>query len=198
MAGKYVGWERLFADLRARGEPEVQLSLADLEDAIGDTLPASAYQYPAWWSGERHYAAWRKHGWSARPKLKDRVVTFVLTDDVPSVAPPTAAPRASPRPSANLIGVQDLNDIRREMRRLCDRLESNRTRNESLPGRIGRLLEADLLDPIPGALMRCLNTLRNQVEYGDVDLTQVESEAVRFMWRAVLEWAERRLSSVRE
>lgn len=188
MAGKYGGWQRYFSDLAAKNRRRIRLSFAELEDIIDDTLPGSAYVHAAWWSGDRPHTVWRESNWRASPDLEQEHVDFERSDG-PVTAPRPAARSQRKKATGGRLGVQDLNDIRRTMRQLCDHLEAHQTREESLPGRINRLLDAGLMDRIPASLMHSLNTFRNQMEYEEVELTQTESDAASLMWQAVREWA---------
>jgi hypothetical protein len=59
-------------------------SLGDIEDALGEPLPDSAYRYPAWWAnqGRAQSLAWEGAGWKTkRVDLKNEKVTFVYIGD---------------------------------------------------------------------------------------------------------------------
>src|SRR6476469_761439 len=59
-------------------------SLGDIEDAIGEPLPDSAYRYPAWWAnqGRAQSLSWEGAGWKTKAvDLKNEKVTFVYVGD---------------------------------------------------------------------------------------------------------------------
>ncbi len=59
-------------------------SLGDIEDAIGEPLPDSAYRYPAWWAnqGRAQSLSWEGAGWKTKAvDLKNVKVTFVYVGD---------------------------------------------------------------------------------------------------------------------
>lgn len=53
MAGKYTPLESYLRDLPAR-QREITLPFEQIERILHDKLPASAYQYQAWWSYEKN------------------------------------------------------------------------------------------------------------------------------------------------
>ena len=58
--GKY---DPLREYLAAAAQPLVKLSFGEIEQVLGDSLPASARKYPAWWANEEsgthsHARAW--------------------------------------------------------------------------------------------------------------------------------------------
>ena len=65
---------------------EVEISLAEIEAAIGFPLPASAKQYPEWWSNQTPQSpqcrAWMSIGWNAYPRLKAAKVIFRKTGSI--------------------------------------------------------------------------------------------------------------------
>jgi len=66
---------------RAGFRREITLSFAEIEDAIGDRLPKSAYENRGWWSnigGSSHSEAWLTVGWRVKEvNLEDKTVTFI-------------------------------------------------------------------------------------------------------------------------
>jgi hypothetical protein len=78
--GKYAALSDL---LKKQELPEVAISLAEIEAAIGFSLPTSAKLYPAWWSNQTPQSpqcrAWMSIGWNAYPRLKAATVTFRKT-----------------------------------------------------------------------------------------------------------------------
>lgn len=62
---------------------EWRASFKDIEDILGFKLPASAYEYQAWWanqsgSGHTQSAAWQEAGWKTEDlDLAKRTVKFV-------------------------------------------------------------------------------------------------------------------------
>ena len=52
MAGKYSPLEHYLHDLPA-SQKEVTLSFEQIERILNDKLPASAYEYQAWWANEK-------------------------------------------------------------------------------------------------------------------------------------------------
>ena len=75
------------------------------------------------------------------------------------------------------------------MFRMCDHVEGRRVRDESLPRRVGRLSDDDVIPRVIAAMMRSLVTCRNAVEYEDIHLTDAQRRAVHALWHAVSEWA---------
>lgn len=100
---------------------------------------------------------------------------------------PAAAPQAD-RPVR--MGPPELGLMRRQLFRICDHVEGVRSRDESLPARIGRLQEAGKIPRVSASLMRTVLTVRNAVEYDDAELAATESTAVISAWAAIREWAE--------
>ena len=67
MAGKYSPLEHYLHDLPA-SQKEVRLSFEQIERILNDKLPASAYEYQAWWANEKegnhvNARAWADAGW---------------------------------------------------------------------------------------------------------------------------------------
>lgn len=65
---------------------EVTISLAEIEAAVGFSLPESARHYPAWWSNQTPQSpqsrSWMSVGWNAYPRLKAETVTFRNTGSI--------------------------------------------------------------------------------------------------------------------
>ena len=64
-------------------QPTVNLSFADIERIIGDSLPASAHNYRPWWGNQtsnprsRQCLAWLNAGWEVDTvNLAAKTVTF--------------------------------------------------------------------------------------------------------------------------
>jgi hypothetical protein len=63
-------------------KPKLPLGFDEIEEIIGDKLPASAMQYRPWWGNEanaesRHCRAWLDAGWQVDSvDLKNRRVVF--------------------------------------------------------------------------------------------------------------------------
>lgn len=66
MTGKYTPLENYLRDL-PETQKEVSLTFERVEKIINDKLPASAYEYQAWWSNHRgshvEADAWLNTGW---------------------------------------------------------------------------------------------------------------------------------------
>jgi hypothetical protein len=67
MAGKYTPLENYLRGLPAT-QKEVALSFEQIERIINAKLPASAYEYQAWWANEKegnhvNARAWANAGW---------------------------------------------------------------------------------------------------------------------------------------
>jgi hypothetical protein len=74
-------YQRLERHLRAAGRPRIEMTFAEVAQVIGDLLPPSAFQHPAWWgSGPKHaQAVWRAAGCTASPNLTAQKVVFTKT-----------------------------------------------------------------------------------------------------------------------
>lgn len=64
MGGKYDPLGSLLADAAIRGDRELQLRFADIDEIVGG-LPSSARKYREWWanSGQPQSTVWRGAGW---------------------------------------------------------------------------------------------------------------------------------------
>lgn len=67
MTGKYAPLEHYLRDLPLT-QKEVSLSFEQVERILNDKLPASAYQYQAWWANQKEGShveafAWMDAGW---------------------------------------------------------------------------------------------------------------------------------------
>lgn len=74
-------YERLKHVLKNSPTTEWRVSFRQLEEAIGVTLPASAYKYPAWWSNNSSNSVmtkvWLEAGWRTRDvDVPGQKVTF--------------------------------------------------------------------------------------------------------------------------
>jgi hypothetical protein len=60
---------------------KITMSFAEIEDVIGDKLPASAYKYKHWWSNIRNRApseSWLTVGWRVEEvNLEEKKITFL-------------------------------------------------------------------------------------------------------------------------
>ena len=76
----------LHEHLRAARGHELPMTLAEIERVLGFRLPASARNYPAWWSNNHHNPAvnaWRMAGWrTARVDLGRERLVFVRDEAV--------------------------------------------------------------------------------------------------------------------
>jgi hypothetical protein len=76
-------YDALRDHLRRQGR-EVSYTFDDITAMVPGGLPASAYQYEAWWSNgdQRHSQcrSWGDAGFDAYPDLSRRVVRFVPTE----------------------------------------------------------------------------------------------------------------------
>jgi hypothetical protein len=75
----------------AKFRSKITMRFAEIEDVIGDKLPASAYKYKHWWSNIRNYApseSWLTAGWRVEEvNLEENKVTF-LREEKPSKEKP--------------------------------------------------------------------------------------------------------------
>lgn len=77
-------YERLHSYFAGRSESHVVLSFDELEKILGDTLPPSAHQYPAWWGNSTTAAhpysrAWTENGYyttQVRSTLSSQKIEF--------------------------------------------------------------------------------------------------------------------------
>jgi hypothetical protein len=74
-------YERLQRHLRAVGQPRIEMTFADVTKAIGEQLPRSAFEHPAWWGSDPHHtqAVWLDAGYTASPNLTAQRVIFTRT-----------------------------------------------------------------------------------------------------------------------
>lgn len=74
-------YQRLEGHLRAAGRPRIEMTFAEVAQVIGEQLPPSAHQHPAWWGGDpRHTQAVRLDaGYTASPNLTAQKVVFTKT-----------------------------------------------------------------------------------------------------------------------
>jgi hypothetical protein len=64
--------------LTSSGEPEVRSTFAQIEGVLGFTMPPSARNHPAWWSGSVAARSISSAGWRAtQVNLTAETVTFV-------------------------------------------------------------------------------------------------------------------------
>lgn len=71
-------YQRLERHLRAAGRPRVEMTFAEVAQVIGERLPDSAYQHPAWWGSDPGHtqSVWLDAGYTASPNLTAQKVTF--------------------------------------------------------------------------------------------------------------------------
>jgi hypothetical protein len=74
-------YERVERHLRAVGRPRIEMTFDEVAKVIGEQLPRSAYQHPAWWGSDPKHtqAVWLDAGYVASPNLKDERVIFTRT-----------------------------------------------------------------------------------------------------------------------
>ena len=74
--GKYYLLEKY---LDSQSASEITLTFPEIERIIGESLPASAYKYPAWWANGGHIQAdaWLNVGWKVGELKLGRSVVFV-------------------------------------------------------------------------------------------------------------------------
>jgi len=75
-------YDPLIDRLRSEVAHEVELTFDEIDALLGDKLPPTALEYPAWWANSltdpTHSWArrWTSAGWRARVDLANRSVTF--------------------------------------------------------------------------------------------------------------------------
>jgi hypothetical protein len=74
-------YERLERHLRTDGRPRIEMTLAEVAHVIGEQLPRSAFDHPAWWGSDPKHsqAVWLDAGYVASPSLTAERVTFTKT-----------------------------------------------------------------------------------------------------------------------
>jgi hypothetical protein len=80
-----VQYERLARHLEADGRPRIVMTIAEAERIVGEKLPNSARDHPAWWGSDPNHtqAVWLDAGYIASPDLRGGTVTF--TKSLPQV-----------------------------------------------------------------------------------------------------------------
>ena len=84
-------YDPLIDHLRSQVAHKVELTFAEIDSLLGDKLPPTALEYPAWWANsptdQTHSWArrWTAAGWRARVDLANQSVTF---DRAGNAAPP--------------------------------------------------------------------------------------------------------------
>lgn len=73
-APRHQLWQKIAAHLHGVQDHTVKPSFDDVEQWLGEALPASARRSPQWWSSGR--AIWEEAGWKASPNFHDGVVRF--------------------------------------------------------------------------------------------------------------------------
>ncbi len=71
-------YQRLERHLQADGRLRVEMTFAEVAQIIGERLPDSAYQHPAWWGSDPKHtqSVWLDAGYTASPNLTAQKVTF--------------------------------------------------------------------------------------------------------------------------
>lgn len=71
-------YERLARHLEADGRPRIVMTIAEAERIVGEKLPNSAHDHPAWWGSDPNHtqAVWLAAGYIASPDLRGATVTF--------------------------------------------------------------------------------------------------------------------------
>ena len=74
-------YERLQRHLRAAGQSRIEMTFADVAKTIGEQLPRSAFEHPAWWGSDPKHtqAVWLDVGYTAIPNLTAQKVIFTRT-----------------------------------------------------------------------------------------------------------------------
>jgi hypothetical protein len=74
-------YQRLERHLQAVGRPRIEMTFAELAQVIGEQLPPSACQHPAWWGSDPKHtqAVWLDAGYTASPNLTAQKVVFTKT-----------------------------------------------------------------------------------------------------------------------
>ncbi|MFI6510091.1 hypothetical protein ACIBCT_21005 [Streptosporangium sp. NPDC050855] len=75
-------YERLARHLHDDGRPRIEMTFAEVSRMIGEPLPASASEHPAWWGTDPGHtqAVWLDVGYTARPNLTAERVVFERVD----------------------------------------------------------------------------------------------------------------------
>jgi hypothetical protein len=71
-------YQRLERHLQAVGSLRVEMTFAEVAQVIGERLPDSAYEHPAWWGSDRKHtqSVWLDAGYAASPNLTAQKVAF--------------------------------------------------------------------------------------------------------------------------
>ena len=71
-------YQRLERHLRAAGRHRVEMTFAEVAQVIGEPLPDSAHQHPAWWGSDPKHtqSVWLDADYTASPNLTAQKVTF--------------------------------------------------------------------------------------------------------------------------
>jgi hypothetical protein len=74
-------YQRLERHLREAGHPRIEMTFAEIAQVIGEELPSSAHQYPAWWASDPKHtqAVWLDAAYTASPNLTAQRVIFTET-----------------------------------------------------------------------------------------------------------------------
>ncbi len=91
--------------------------------------------------------------------------------------------------AAAMVSADELNQWRRRLLRLLDRLFGAPPPNDGLISRITGFKREGRIPRKTAALMIALAEIRNAAEHPDEMPTPAESEAARHAWKAVAEWA---------
>lgn len=82
-------YDPLIDHLRSQVTHAVELSFAEINALLGDELPPTALEHPAWWANsptDRTHSwarRWTAAGWRARANLANQRVTFERADNTP-------------------------------------------------------------------------------------------------------------------
>ena len=80
-------YRKLYAHLVSLSSQEWKASFADIEVIIGDNLPASAWNYQAWWANDVTHsqgAAWLAAGWETAQVNMDAETLLFRREDFSS------------------------------------------------------------------------------------------------------------------
>jgi hypothetical protein len=113
----------------------------------------------------------------------------------PELPMPPRGGNVTTLPNADRSGVgvpwdaaPSLDELRRQMIRILDRLDGARQKGEGLAARIGRLRDSSLIPSVPACMMLTLNALRNIAVYESKCFGEQEREVVVSAWASVQGW----------
>jgi hypothetical protein len=87
------------------------------------------------------------------------------------------------------VSLDDLTRMRRGVIRILDQLETHHIQPSGLGSRIRQLSISGVIPREIFPLMLVITEMRNAAEYESKLLTSSESEAVKFAWEAISNWA---------